>query len=810
MDTYWQDVKYGFRMLAKNRGVTLVAILTLALGIGANTAMFSVADALLFRPLLLKDLDRIVVVYETREGHRDQQDEISPADFRDFREQAHSVENLAAIAWWNANITGDGEPERVRGCRVTGDFFRAVGMDAALGRTLLPDDDRPGGQRVVVLSHGLWQRRFAGDPNIIHKTIQLHGQAYDVAGVMPRDFQSPPEAELWVPMAMDAREANLRGGFYIETVARLKPEYSLAQANAEMSALARRIEQQNPNDHAKRDAGAALLREHVSGELTGRYTLMLLWAVSFVLLIACSNVANLQFARFSVRSKEIAVRVALGAGRWRLIRQLLTESILLALLGAAFGLVLAMWGVDLIKAGMPAEVEIHLPGWRRMSLNNWVLAYTLGLAILSGIVAGAAPALLGSRPDLSEGLKESGRGSTAGLRRHRSRNALVFTQIVLAVVLLSGAGIMVKGFRAVMVPAENLAPDRVLTMQLSLPESKYPEAYQRANFVERFLAELQSVPNAQQAALISDVPYSGGRSSSTFLIEGRPDPLPGQDPVAQVQSASENYFHASHIPLLEGREFNSQDGPTATKVAIVSAELVRTYFPGEHPIGRRVLVGGPYSHGDWYTIVGVASDVLHKWFDRTPRPVLYRPIRQTAPRSFQAILRTSGDPMQLVPAVREGLRRVDAFQPVADINLWSKVIRDQLVGLWYVAVLMGVMGGIALALSSIGVYSVMAHSVSERTHEIGVRMALGAQRRDVLRLFMQGGLILTLAGLVVGLVAALALGRAVASLVYGVSSYDFVALFSVALSLSVSALLASYVPARRAARLDPMVALRCE
>jgi putative ABC transport system permease protein len=797
-------------MLLKNRGVTIVAVLTLALGIGANTAMFSVADALLFRPLLLKDLDRIVVVYETREGHRNEQDEISPADFQDFRAQAQTVEHLSAFTWWSSNLTGDGEPERVRGCRVTGDFFRALGMDAALGRTLLPDDDRPGGQRVVVLSHGLWQRRYAGDAGIVRKTMQVNGQAYEIAGVMPHDFQTPPEAELWVPMAMDAREENLRGSFYLETVARIKPGYSLAQVNAEMSAIARRIEQEHPNDHNRVDAGAALLREHVSGELTSKYTSMLLWAVSFVLLIACSNVANLQFARVSVRSKEIAVRAALGAGRWRLIRQLLTESVLLALLGAALGLVIALWGVDLIKAGMPAEVEIHLPGWRRMGLNYWVLSYTLGLAILSGIVAGVAPALLGSRPDVSGGLKESGRGSTAGLRRHRARNILVFTEIVLAVVLLSGAGIMVKGFRAVMAPADNVAPEQVLTMRLSLPESRYPETYQMSSFAERFLAELQTIPGAQQVALIRDVPYSGGRSTSNFYIEGRPEPLAGQDPVAQMQFASENYFRTAHIPLVEGREFTPQDTPTSTKVAIVSVTLVRRYFPGESPIGKRLKVGGPFSAGEWYTVAGVASDILHSWTDRVPRPVLYRAIRQTTPRTFQAVLRTEGDPLQLVPALRERLRRVDAAQPMFELKAWNQVIRDRLVGLWYVAVLMSVLGGIALALSTVGVYSVMAYAVSERTHEIGVRMALGAQRGDVLRLFMRGGLALMLVGLVVGLVAALALGRTVASLVYGVSAYDFGALFSVSLTLSASALLACYVPARRASRVDPMVALRYE
>ncbi len=810
METLWQDLRFGARMLLKQPGFTVVAVLTLALGIGANTAMFSVADALLFRPLLLKDLDRLVVVYETREGHRTEQDEISPADFKDFRKQAQSVQQLSAFAWWNANITGEGEPERVRGCRVTGDFFRALGTEAEQGRTLLPDEDQPSGGRVVVLSYGLWQRRFGSEAGILGKTVHLHGQAYEVVGVMPRDFQSPPEAELWVPMAMDAREENLRGSFYLETVARLRPGYSLRQADAEMSAIARRIEQQHPNDHAKIDAGAALLREHVSGELTGRYTVLLLWAVSFVLLIACSNVANLQFARVSMRSKEIAVRAALGAGRWRLIRQLLTESVLLGLMGAALGLLLALWGVDLIKAGMPAEVEIHMPGWRRMGLNQGVLAYTLGLAVLSGIVAGVAPAFLGSRPGLSAGLKDSGRGLTAGVRRHGTRNILVISEIVLAVVLLSGAGIMVKGFRAVNVPAENLDAQQVLTLRLNLPESKYPEAIQRANFADRFLAELQTIPDAQQVALISDVPYSGSRSSSNFFIEGRPNPLPGQDPVAQMQSASEGYFRTAHVPLLEGRDFAPQDTSTATKVAIVSATLAGRYFPGESPIGRRLMIGGPYSRGDWYTVVGVASDILHNWTDRTPRPVVYRPIRQIAPRTFQAALRTAGEPMQLVTAVRQALRRVDTVQPIADVKAWNQVVRDQLVGLWYVAMLMGVMGGLALALSTIGVYSVMAYAVSERTHEIGVRMALGAQRADVLRQFMQSGLVPTLAGLVVGLVAALALGKAVASLVFGVSAYDFAALASVVLTLGAAAMLACYLPARRATKVDPMVALRYE
>lgn len=810
MDTLLQDIRYGVRMLFKDPGFTAVAVLTLALGIGANTAMFSVADALLFRPVLLEDLDRLVMVSGTPIDRPQDYDEIAPADFFDWRSQNTTLDHLSAFEWWSVNITGDGEPERVQGFRVSASFFRSLRSNALLGRTFLPEEEEPGRHRVVVLSHGLWIRRFGANPNVLGGTVQLHGQDFQVIGVMPEELRFPAPAELWVPMALSPQERSARGSFSLEAVARLKPGVTVEQAQAEFSILARRLAEQYPESHSKRSARVVPLRERVSGDLTRDYTLMLIGVVGFVLLIACANVANLQFARVSARMREIAVRAALGAGRWRLIRQLLTESVLQGLLGSLFGILLAMWGVDLIRSGMPAEVEMFLPGWKRMGINGLVLACTLGIAVLSGIVAGVVPAFVGSRADLNEGLKEGGRGSSSGVRHHRLRSLLVVFEIVLALVLMAGAGLMVKGFRAGADSFPRLNPERVMTMRITLPESKYPEAYQRAAFQDQILRRLQTIPRTESAALISHLPYSGRRSSSSFAIQGRPAPTPEERPVAQMQSASPDYFRTMRIPLKAGRGFTEHDGVESPGVVIITETLARRYFPGENPLGKRVMGGQPDSASLWLTVVGVVADVRHEWTDRAPRPTLYRPFPQAPPHSFNVAMRTAGDPTSLIAPARTEILGVDHNQPIFDVKTMEKVISDHLVGFRYVAVLMAIFGILSLVLATIGIYSIMAYSVTQRTHELGVRMALGAQPGDVMKLVVRQGMGLILIGVPIGLAAAFVVARVLASLLYGVDATDPTTFVGISLVLAVVAFGACYIPARKATKVDPMVALRYE
>jgi putative ABC transport system permease protein len=660
------------------------------------------------------------------------------------------------------------------------------------------------------LSHDLWQRRFGADPAALGREIRLNGIAHRILGVMPVELRYPPNAELWVPLAMDAQERALRGSHYLETVARLRPGVSLQQANAEMASVGRRIAELHPFDHARRDAAAGLLREHVSGELTARYTVLLLSAVGFVLLIACCNVANLLITRITARSKEFAVRAVLGASRLRIARQLLTESVLLSLGGGLLGLLFALWGLDAIRSGMPEEVAVFLPGWGRVGMNPRALGFTVIVASLSGILAGVLPALFSARANLNETLKVRSRGQISGPGHHRAPNLLVVAQMVLAMVLLVGAGIMVKGFSAILEPAPNLQPENVLSVRVTLAESSFPEKSQRAAFASQWLEQLSTIAGAEQSALVTNVAYSGSRSSSNFEIEGRPVPQPGETWIAQMQSVSEGYFRTIQVPLLTGRDFTARDADRAQQVAIISESLARRYFPGEDPIGKRLLVGGAFERSTPWAVVGVVGDILHYALDRAPRPVIYRPIRQVPPFAFHAVVRAPSDPMAMLPAVRDALRKVNPDVPLFQAKTWAKMIRDQLTGQWYVANLLAVFGIMALLFSCVGVYSVLATSVSERTHEIGVRMALGAQRREVLWVFLRRGLLLTLVGMAIGLAAAMALGRALANLVYGVSTTDVGALLAVTLTLTGVALLACWIPARRATRVDPMVALRYE
>ena len=811
MQTLLQDVRYGLRLLLKRPAFTAAAVIALALGIGATTAMFSIADAFLLKPLPYLDSNRLTMLVETTPKGDAFWSQVSPADFLDWRKESSSFDGMAAFSWDNLNLTGNGDPEKIQGFAVSANFFDVVGVKPVVGRAFLPEEEQPGREHTAILSYGLWQRRFASDPGILGKALQLDGKSFTIVGVSPRNFDFPMTAEIWVPLAMDPKQKTLRSEHYLTIAGRLKSGTSIASARAEMQTIAHRQQDAYPETNKGRDVRVLSIREFVSGALTRQYTIMLLCASLFLLLIAAANVANLQYARAAEREREIAVRLALGAGRLRLIRQLLTESVLLGLLGACLGLVLAKIGLMLILTAMPPEVAKYIAGWKEIGLDLRALAFTIGIAAMAGIVSGLAPAVRSTRTGLSQGLKEGGRGSSAGIARRRTRGILVVSEVSLALILLVGAGLMVRGFRALLDVNRGLSPETLLTMRVTLPEARYKEARQQYSFYDQALAGIQTIPGVESATLATSVPFGNSSTSlGTLSIEGLPAPAPGEQRSALLQTISPSYFHTMRIPLRQGREFAETDGPDSMPVAIVGEHMAERYWPGQDPVGKHLRSGQPDDPKSWLTVVGVVSDVKYEWITRDPELVLYLPYRQ-APLSYSYIIvRAVSDPINLTAAVRSKLAGVDPGQPIFEVNTLERVITNSVVGLAYVAALMAIIGVIALVLSSVGVYGIISYSVTERTHEIGVRMALGAGRTDVLRMVVGRGVALTVIGLGIGLPLSILLARLLSGLIFGVSSTDIATFGGVSFVLISVAVLASYVPARRATQVDPMVALRYE
>ena len=809
IDSLLPDLKYGWRMLTKHPGYTALAVIALGLGIGANTAIFSIGYALLEKPVAVPEVKGLCAIDEYRLSTPGIAMGTSPAAFADWREQSQSFSEWAASQYYDTNISGSGPPERVQGFRVSANFFQVLNARPLHGRTFLSEEDAPGRDRVAVLGYGLWQRRFGADPEIVGQIVRLEGQSHTIVGVMPREFDFPVSAELWLPLPFTPRERSERTARSIDVIARLRPGSTLKQASAEMTAIAARLAQAYPDENRGWATRVIDVREKIAGNLTRDYMTLLMGAVAFVMLIACANVANLQLARATGRYREMAVRAALGANRWRVIQQLVTESVLQSLLAVGLGLLFAYWSLELVRSNFPPDVLKFVPGINIMSLDWPTFIFSFSIALTAGVLAGLMPALHVARPDLIESLRDGGRGSSPGRARHLTRSLLVVVEVALALALLVGAGLMVQGVGALRTLHSSAHPETLLTFQVNLPDAKYAEMPPRIQFFDRVLEELKSLPGVEAAALGRSVPYNNSSSAGAISLEGRPV-LKGEIRLVQYQYVNDGWFKVFQIPLREGRVFEERDGMDAPRVAVVSDKLAQRHWPGENPLGKRVKLGRDESGNPWHTVIGVVGDIRYNWFEPVPSPAIYLPYRQAARQRMQFALRVPAYPLGAADGARAQVAVVDPDMPIFGVKTHAQLIHESVTGVTFVAAMMAVLGVIALALASVGLYGVMAYSVTERTHEIGIRMALGAQRGDVLRLMLARGMILTAIGLTIGLGISYALASMLSNLIVGISALDWVTFGSVLGLLAFVALAATYIPARRATRVDALIALRYE
>ena len=807
METFIQDIRFGTRMLAKKPMFSIIAVITLALGIGANTAIFSVVNGVLLRPLPFKEPDRLMMIRETKLPQFPEFS-VAPGNFLDWKKQNTVFERLVAYKGSSLNLIGTGDPERLRALNVTEGFFAMLGAQPQLGRDFLAEEDQVGHNNVVILSYGLWQRRFGGDPKILNQTITLNRQAYTVIGVMPATFHfgsGENELDLWTPMAFTEEQAQNHGGHGLVAIGQLKRAVTVDQARAEMSAIAGRLAAQYPVDIGWDVKIMPLLEFSVRSIKPA--LLVLLVAVAFVLLIACANVANLLLARAAGRQKEIATRTSLGASRWRIVRQLLTESLLLSLLGGTLGLALAKWGMDLLLTLAPPD----LPRLNNVSLDGRALVFTATITLLTAVIFGLVPALQSSKPNLNETMKDAGRGSTEGGRRQRIRSTLVVLEVATALVLLVGAGLMIKSFWQLQKVDPGFNPDNALTVQVSLPKTKYPEESQQVAFFQQLIERVATLPGVQSAGAGHVVPLSGNDFVLAFEIDGRPPLQPGVTQSTNYYSVSADYFKAMGIPLRRGRVFTERDIKDSPRVAVINETMAKKIFPDEDPIGKRITFDNRQKgNPEWFEIVGIVGDVKQYGLDQTTTMQTYEPyIQQTFPY-MTLVVRTTGDPTNLNAAIRSEVLKLDKEQPTTNFKTLNEFFSISIAQQRFSVVLLGVFAVVALVLSAVGIYGVLSYAVTQRTHEIGIRVALGAGRRDVLRLVVGQGMLLTVIGVAGGLGAAFALTRLMASLLFGVTATDAVTFASVASLLLAVALLACYIPARRATKVDPLVALRYE
>jgi putative ABC transport system permease protein len=808
MNSLWQDLRFGVRMLFKQPGFTLIAVLTLALGIGANTTIFSAIESVILHPFSFPNQERLVVIYERMQsGNREL---VTPGDLHDWRAQSQSFEQFVSTNFDDFTLTGGDRPEQLSGYRVSAGFFGALGVQPLLGRTFQPDEDTLGREQVVVLKHSLWERLFASDPKILGRTIRLDSQTYTVIGVMPREFNFPYYGgELWIPWVFLPADARNRENHFLRVIGLLKPGVSRAQGEAEIRALSLRAQQQYPATNSGVEAYTVGFNEDQTRG-TRMYLSFTLGAVMFVLLIACANVANLLLARSAARQKELAVRMALGAHPWRVMRQLLTESLLLAGLGGVLGLGFSVWGVTALANSVPQGFSKFIPGWDRLGINVWALGFTLLASLVTGVVCGLLPAWQATKSDFNETLKEGGKGAASGAR-NRWRNALVVAEVALSLVLLIGAGLVIRSFIKILDTDLGFNPDNAMAMYIALPQGRYTQPEQRTNLYQELAQRVAALPGVAAVGLTSGVP-PGGWGRGSFQIVGQPGVSKSEQPTAGVLVASPGYFAAVGTPLRAGRLFTAQDDAHAPRVVLVNEALARRHFADRAAIGRRLAL----DDGPPYEIVGIVANTMNRDLDDAAEPVIYQSLAQRAIPYISLIVRGQSDSSgkenvtQLTSAIRREWAALDVNLPISESKTLHEGYRERSSPKRVITALLGVFALLALVMATVGLYAVMSFAVAQRTHEIGVRMALGAQARDIFSFVVKQGLRLIGLGILLGLLGAYAVTRFLSQALYGVTATDPLTFALVAGLLLATALAACVIPARRATQVDPLIALRHE
>jgi putative ABC transport system permease protein len=825
MGTLIQDLRYGWRGLWKSRGFTSVAVLSLALGIGANTAIFSLVNAVLLKPLAYSNPESLVMVWEDATSAGFPRNQPAPANFNDWRAQNQTFESMAALDWREFNLTGVVRPERVIAYGVTADFFRLLGVNPLLGRTFQLDEDAPGANRVVVISHKFWQNRFGGDRGIIGTEILLDGVGHKVIGVMPAGFQFIKDfIDLWVPLGMSQQELADRSSNYLLVVGRVRPGVSIERADSDIKTIQQRIARDYPNEAGKLSAYVLPLREELAGDVN-RPLILLLAAVGFVLLIACANVANLLLARAASRQKEIAIRTSVGASRWRILRQLLTESILLSIVGAIIGLLFAVASFSFLEKMIPEGMALTT----KLTIDAKVLGYSLLVSLITGMIFGLAPALQASKPDLNRTLKQAGRSSGFGVGGNLLRNAMVVAEIALALVLLVGAGLLIQTFYKLRSQYSGIRPENLIRLQTSLPKQKNADHAMSTFFYDRVLERVKGLPGVVSAGYTTTVPLAWKGGTSAIAIEGRSEKelkAEGLSSDANHRQVSADYLQTMGITLRGGRFFNESDTAQSMPVAIINETMARQYWPNgaigaigandtgvnRDALGKRIKVNDPHMESEWMTIVGIVADVKQMGLDAPVNAEMYIPYRQFKTHEWfrprDLVLRTSIDPTKIVPSVRREVQAVDPDQPVSDVSTMGEILDEETALRQMGMTLLTVFAGLALVLATLGTYGVLSYFVTQHMVEIGVRVALGAQPRDILGLVIKRGMRLAMIGVLIGLTAAFALMRLISGLLYGVNASDPITFGGVGLLLTAVAFLACYIPARRATKVDPKIALK--
>ena len=806
METVLKDVRYGFRMLLRNPGFTTVALLAITLGIAANTTTFSAMDATLFHPFSFPNQDRLLMLWEANPQMGSNRGSVAPANVNDWREQNQTFEHVIAINQRYFDLTERDEPERLFGYLVSSSFFDALGVGALYGRTFAPDEGQPGKQNVVVLKHSLWQQRFGADPNIVNRTIRLDGKTLTVIGVMPPGFNFPFNGgEMWAPLVFEPNDLTNRGNHYLQVMGLLRPGVTREQARDDLNGIAARAAERFPETNAGRSVNVISMTEDATRGAR-MYGPVMLAAVGFVLLIACANVANLLLVRGASRQKEIAIRLAMGASRWRLVRQLLTESLLLSLAGGALGLLVSVWGVRALARAIPDDFSRFIPGWHNLVINRTAFAFTLIVSVITGLVFGLIPAMQSTRTNFNEALKEGGKGSPGKASHNRSRNILVVAEVALSLVLLIGAGLMIRSFVGLLRSDLGVNPTNVLTMQVSLPNEKYGKVETRRDFYNQLVDRIEALPGVTRIGGVGNLPMGGSNSSHGIERIGQTVFPRGKQPSILYVPVTPGYFEAIGTRLMKGRNFSSQDRGDSPRVALVNEAFVNEFLPGQDPIGQQFAEPG----GQAASIIGVTANVMNADFDDKLEAQIYAPYAQEVWRSISLVIRSGSDPAQLTSAVRGEVSALDKTLPVFNVKPMEQVIAERLSPKRLATSMFAAFALVALALAGVGIYAVMSYAVSQRTHEIGIRMALGAQAGDIFKLVITQGLALTLIGIGIGLAGAYAMTRAMAGLLYGVTATDPLTFIGISLLLGGVAMLACYVPTRRATRVDPMIALRYE